>query len=733
MIEAPNVSDGSLVYMYGISDFWTNVFGDSELVEGILASETISLAEVYSNFLQRSAGISLDDIQKRYHTRIKLLLLSDSDSVDPLDLTEFNLVDGTWSAERLMNRALLPTQTLNNGRDYEINTTNSTIKFNKPISEYKFPVRYTETGTPQYAIWMSDVEVDDKWINNSFGRLVEFDEEDSVFNYKQFLQGVYYLYANGPNKSNIERGVNLTMGMPYARATEEVLSITQDLTNRNHLVFTASQSYLLPYGTYPDLAVGDTLQEGQLLSSWIEVQDYYDNGEWWYNVYLPNEVLNGYSSRDVGRCSPGSVGDRMMQDFLKHHMFQVIITPQPDQTVKAFTTAQRLVNYAKPSYTFPIFVWKAILEDEPVNLVDDFKYEAQSYLDDTCIAPPSVRYMDRGASYEDPTDPKYRPYFLRGKHWYNRFQGSEYTATLLGYGDWPGNSGWTPEFQTIGDKYGAYTGLLMGSRGDTNKPTSRGVISRGYRSYNTQGFDGDGNPRPDIQSGITRTVVAADTFPLGDTVTFNDRNVVPLYLMTANEVVTKIRYVNPSFNINGRAQYFLRSVDMFEHYDNIVTRTQNILEELSGDFNFPYANVGLNPKWSPYAYQMYAPSVADIESDGKLFFQRVDDDTWTVGWLVDATKQVPTMFPVEDADDLRAVYEYPVGVGADVKITRGMVEENQARFLLDRSRADGIYDDYLEDDELGRGANPVMYMNRGGVPTTDTGVAERINVIRRLQ
>ena len=288
--------------MYGLSDFWVDMFGDKQLVETLLAGETIQLAEAYSYFLQRAAGISLEDIQDKYETRIKLLLLSEKDLVDPEDLSTFNLDPSILDIAKIANRPILPTQTLSYGIHFDI--SNNVLKLNKPVDELKFPVRYEIDGSWQYAVWMCDVEINDKWIDNSFGRLVNFTEDNAIFNYKSFLEGVYFLYTNGPNLAYITRGDNLAMGMPYARETEQVLDISQDEVTSNWVIFTPGSAYEIPYSYRPDLLVGDTLTKGEVLSTWVEVRDYSKSGAWWYQIYLPREVLGstrkGYSRQYSG-------------------------------------------------------------------------------------------------------------------------------------------------------------------------------------------------------------------------------------------------------------------------------------------------------------------------------------------------------------------------------------------------------------------------------------------------
>lgn len=644
MIDLPKQGDPSLVYMYGMSDFWVDMFGDHQLVESLLAGETAKLGEAYSYFLQRSAGISLIDIQDKYQTRLKLLLLSEDDLVDPSDLTSFKLDESIEDIQKLSNRPILPTQCLSYGVHFDID--GDTLKLYKPLNELKFPVRYTSDGKWQYAIWMSDVEVNEKWIENSFGRLVGFTEDDAIFNYKSFLEGVYFLYTNGPNISFIERGVNLAMGMPYARATESILEIYQDEVTSNWVIFTPTQSYEIPYSFKPDLQPGDVLTEGDVLTTWVEVIDYSTSGAWWYQIYLPREVLgNGVDPVELGKAVEGSTADKMMDDFLKHHMFEVLIT-QPSSDITAFNTAKGLILNAKPEYTYPIFVWRASVDDEIINLEDDLTYTYKADRSDYCVSPPSVRFMDRGEEDNG---------FVRGTNWYNRFQGSMYAATLIGYGDWQGNGGWAPQFEDVEDRYLSYMAPLMRNRGDTVSPTNRGTVMRGWRGVDNEEYN-----------DLTWVIKTPDVFG-GDglSISVSQRDLTPLYLMNSAELVDKMLTINPTFTLGNRSRLAVKGLNLVTQFDTWMIRNEEVEEDQSEEFTFSYTTGDLDIFMSPLASQSYVPNRSDMFNsegmpidDGELFLTKTGDNSWICNWIRRDIVKAPTMMPVEDLDYTRAIENY---------------------------------------------------------------------------
>lgn len=702
MIEISKPSDPSLVYMYGLSDFWVDMFGDRNLVETLLQGETVQLAEAYSYFLQRSSGISLEDIQEKYQTRIKLLLLSESDLVDPSDRSSFKIDAGIESISKIANRPVLPTQTLSYGIHFDIQ--DNIIKFHKPIDQLKFPVRYNTDGTWQYAIWMCDVEIDERWIDNSFGRLVGFTEDDAIFNYKSFLEGVYYLYTNGPNLSYIVRGVNLAMGMPYARDTEVVLDISQDEVTSNWVVFTSNHSYEIPYSYRPDLVIGDTLTEGEVLSTWVEVRDYSTSGAWWYQIYLPREVLGeNIDPYELGKAVAGSTADKMMQNFLKHHMFEVLIT-QPSSDITAFNTARDLVLRAKPEYTYPVFVWRAAVDDELIHLDEDLSYNYLSQLTDTCVPPPSIRFMDRSTENDR---------FSRGINWYNRVQGSMYAATLIGYGDWPGNAGWAPQFDSVEDNYLEYMNTLMRTRGDIVSPISRGTITRGWRGH-VDNME-SGVPLNDTPIGIKWTVDQGSVYGSSNLeYTLCERNMTPLYMMNRTELIDKMRTISPNFSINGRNKFVVQGLNLQALYDTWVLRNDSVDELYSDEFRFEYSTGDLENSFSPFAFQTYVPNKSDMPtSDGVLFITRSTDRAWVCQWVQTDVNTSPTLFPIEDQSWLKAVENYT--------FERIGEQEYNVGYYVNKSI------DYIETDTLVSGTQDVILIVDGQYVSTTEYYIDVIN------
>lgn len=636
----------NMAYLYGISDFWSDFFEDSDVIEATLDAQTSQLSELYSYFLQRSSGICLKDIQEKYHADIKLVLLG-SDNVVDSDRRQFKV--GEVSCKNLQNRAILPTSTLNVDRNFEI--VDGVLTLDKPIGEYRFPARSTSDGTWQYAVWMTDVTVDEKWIDKSYGSLVNFQDEHVLENYKAFLEGVYFLYTHGPNVKHIEKGVNIAMGMPYARETEVIIRIIEDKHTSNYVIFTATQSYEIPYGYSPRLVEGDTLVKGEVLDSWVEVKDYIKDGDWWSNIYIPREVLINKTPSEVGRCVPGSEGDKLMRAGLKHHLFEVLIT-RPAGDLEAFNIGRQMVSYAKPSWTFPVFVWKVPLEDDIVEMEEEVTYTLRNSSDEDILHAPDIRYMRRDLVSE----------FRRGKHWYSRNSISYELGNVLGIGR--DEAGWIPEYEHVSDLVQSQFPYHFGNRGGMVKPFNRSIIARGIR----------GIPVVNVETS-TVEVRASNSYD-GEAKSIPSSSMVNLHLADKFELEDKLGMTLGDTNHLVKGELWSREGKTGTHVNDQP----------------------LDPSLSKLGYTAYNPGKT---GEGTFLLTYVFNNVWAVYWVVDEPTTAPTGFVADESDSIEVVEV----VADSSAINRSTISRNSAKFLRDRSRPDGKY-------ENGRG--DTYYATRSG-------------------
>lgn len=365
-----------MTYLYGLSDFWSFIFEDSEKNNLLLEAATFSASEIYNNFLQRTTQISLEDIHTEFNYQSKLIILNSLSITS--DVETYQLSEKITTTKYIANRPFLPTAYYESGVDFHLDPETGKISFNRPIQEMKFATRVRSDGSIDYALWLVDAAIDDEMVYDYFAKLIGIDKpERSTDNFKNFVYGLYYLYIHGPNLDQVRRGLNLCLGIPVARDTERVLEIRKHLNTDQYLVITDQNSYLIPYGLEPTVVVDQDLVTGDEISSWVEVKDYTHDNEWWINLMIPKHILRhippdllpgGYERNRY--ATSGSFADWIMANYLKQHTFLVRVKTLNFKNIQTFQEIADVIRRVKPAYTTPIYVWTVPTTDEELVLDD---------------------------------------------------------------------------------------------------------------------------------------------------------------------------------------------------------------------------------------------------------------------------------------------------------------------------------------------------------------------------
>jgi hypothetical protein len=349
-LELPDESR-ALTYLYGLSDFWMYMFEDESLLSSLLGVQAVSLAELYNLFLQQAGNISLNTVQEHFGYQIRLELLTVTSATQNV----FPLPEQLRSARTLCNTPVFPSVLLEENVDYVIDVETNTITFAQPLSTYNFPVK-TSDGVTYYAIWAVDAKVDTGALKD-YALLVGQNITNPTLTYKAFLQGVYYLYINGPTLDLIVQGLNLSLGIPLASAAEEVLATVQDPVTNNWTVVSSSNSYELPYGLPPSVTVGQTLAVFDTLSNWIQVEDEKSQDGWWINLQIPTNLIKTLPPGESSYAIAGSYADWVMRHYLARHTFLVNINTTNFENIQQFSSVIDLLLTVKPKYTTQIYIW----------------------------------------------------------------------------------------------------------------------------------------------------------------------------------------------------------------------------------------------------------------------------------------------------------------------------------------------------------------------------------------
>lgn len=636
----------NLTYLYGLSDFFSFIFEDTETVNLLLEANAITASEVYSKFLQLTSSLSLESIQTFTGTSLKLILLKTADQPDPSK--PVYVVDlPIEKVKVLANKPFLPTQTLETEVDFKVirkDLNSSYIQFARPLSEYKFSSRVGSTGVTEYAIWMSDVLLDEQLMLKHFGELIAVSPEIASDAFSNFIYGLYYVYMHGPTLGLLKRGLNLVLGAPLARAAETVLDIRNYLSSDQYLVITDQNQYLLPFGLLPTISIGDSLSVGELLAEWVELKDYIHDGDWWINVTIPWSVIPSQPPRQYSRfATTGSPFDTLMRNYLKTNCFLVRVKVSNFKNIQQFSQITDIINRAKPTHTQPVYVW-AVPDESIIVYVSESAQSISARINDYDHVGIPIEIFRRNNAI-NPVE--------RGSAHFLRCCVPTFATELVG--EWP----------ELGQNQRNYF-----DASNVNQPVS------GFRAFRaalgslltydtawTQAASGTGtytwvhqaNQYSALGSGPVPITIPEGTPSyrgFSDYITAGKR-IVCLYTTTFADISAKLLSLGISSGTMSDRRAFVVGGS------NFLPTNYTLL------FNKTTGLGSLGPEYPEYSYRTYKPSSGQVGSGDTLLVYKISPTVVGVYWVTtNMTVAVPSLIPVDPWDPLEMHYDVPLNRGS---------------------------------------------------------------------
>lgn len=372
----------NMTYLYGISDFFSVMFEDTSKVNLLLESEAEVASAAYSKFLQLTSQISLQDIQTTLGQTLKLITIKSTDAILG-EMNLYKLSDKIIDTRYVANKPLLPTTLLEQGVDYRIEKVNgeSRIRFARDITNAGFSTRLlSDETTKEYALWFVDTEIDEGWISTNYASLIGVNPETSTEVFKNFVQGLYYTYLNGPTLELLRKGLNLCLGVPLARDVETVIDVRKYLETDQYIVVTDLNQYLIPYGLTPNVVADDILRIGDELAQWVEIKDYLHDGDWWLNLKIPEKMIPSLPEGQPDRyAARGTHFDYLMRNYLKKHTFLVNVKVTDFKNNQVFQQISDIIHKAKPSYTESIYIW-TVPNTETIDATDERFFQRRDHI-----------------------------------------------------------------------------------------------------------------------------------------------------------------------------------------------------------------------------------------------------------------------------------------------------------------------------------------------------------------
>jgi hypothetical protein len=227
------------------------------------------------------------------------------------------------------------------------------------------PFRLASIGPEDLRVrqsWAEVTKVDKETPYRNFGVLIDFYRKNSEA-YKQALQGLWYTFWTGSTPGNLQRGLHILLGLPFAKKAGRVSRVNTDLgkidiTDPRGQVIT----YTIPAGLDPVVSLNDELDRFESLTTGIQIID--RNSEpGFVSTRLGRSGINRFLT-DNASLGTGDTDETKALTLLENHLFlPQVLTEAITQRVNVTELVGFLENM-KPKWGHYVFSFLVEVDEE---------------------------------------------------------------------------------------------------------------------------------------------------------------------------------------------------------------------------------------------------------------------------------------------------------------------------------------------------------------------------------
>lgn len=202
-------------------------------------------------------------------------------------------------------------------------------------------------------MWAEVTKIDNETPYRNFGVLIDFYRKNSEA-YKLALQGLWYAFWTGSTPGNLQRGLHILLGLPFAKKPGTVTRVDIDL-GKIDIVTAQGQvlTYTIPAGLDPIVAVGDVVSRFDSLTTGVSIIDR-NNEPGFVEARLGRAGVARFLT-DKATRGAGDTDETKALKLLEHHLFiPQVLTEALVQRVNVAEIVTFLDNM-KPKWTEYVF------------------------------------------------------------------------------------------------------------------------------------------------------------------------------------------------------------------------------------------------------------------------------------------------------------------------------------------------------------------------------------------
>jgi hypothetical protein len=217
-------------------------------------------------------------------------------------------------------------------------------------------------------MWAETTRVDRETPYRNFGVLIDFYRSNSEA-YKLALQGLWYAFWTGSTPGNLQRGLQILLGLPFAKKAGTVTRVDTvlaviDVTDPRGQIIT----YSIPTGLSPTVVRGDSVARFDSLTTGVSIIDR-NNQPGFVASLLGRAGIDRFLTSNA-TFGPGNTDETKALTLLENHLFLPQVLTEAIVSRVNVTELVTFLDNMKPSWTEYIFSF-AVSEDETITFTED--------------------------------------------------------------------------------------------------------------------------------------------------------------------------------------------------------------------------------------------------------------------------------------------------------------------------------------------------------------------------
>lgn len=255
-----------------------------------------------------------------------------------------------------------PTVVMVEGVDYIVRDGILALRAGFPLSA----LGPTDLRTRQ--MWAETTKIDNETPYRNFGVLIDFYRRNSEA-YKLALQGLWYTFWTGSTPGNLQRGLHILLGLPFAKRAGTVTRVSVedeqiDVTDPRGQIIT----YAIPTGLDPDVEIGDTVAKFASLTTGVSIIDR-NNEPGFVAARLGRAGIARFLTANASR-GLGDTDETKALALLEHHLFLPQVLTAAIVSRVNITELVTFLDNMKPQWTEYIFSFLTT-EEEGLTLTEE--------------------------------------------------------------------------------------------------------------------------------------------------------------------------------------------------------------------------------------------------------------------------------------------------------------------------------------------------------------------------